>query len=348
MNMETRSRKILVGVTRDFVSPDGNVDFVRDMWEKLQKHPRIELEIMAESAPTNISVDHTKRFDTIMMKRSPLHTDALVPGSCRLKLVSRNGVGYDHINIEACTEAGVMVAITPEAVRMPVASANVALILALAHRMFERDRRTRNADWDKRWSNKGIELQGRTLGVIGLGNIGKEIFRLMKPWNMVHLGVAPNHTEAEFSDLNVKLVDLGTLLSEADFLCLCCPLTEKTHQMIGERELRSMKNEAYLINTARGEIIDETKLARALEEEWIAGAGIDVFEQEPPSPNNPLLGLNNVIFGSHNLGITEEMNQRANHGAATAVLALADEKVPEHLVNPEVLDHPRLRYLIDK
>lgn len=340
------SNKIIVGVTRDFMNPEGNMDFIEEIWDVLLEHPRIELEIMEEPAPTNITVDHTKRFDAIMMKRSPLRAEALAPDNCRLKLVSRNGVGYDHLDVKACTQAGVMIAITPEAVRRPVASANVALMLAFAHRIFERDRRAREGQWDKRWIDKGLGLKDRVLGVIGLGNIGQEIFRLMKPWGMTHLGVAPNHTEDEFSDLEVSLVDLDTILSMADFLCICCPLSEKTYHMIGERELRLMKQEAYLINTARGEIIDETKLVRALNEWWIAGAGLDVFEQEPPSPQNPLLSLDNVILGSHNLAISEEMNQLANRGVSEAVLALADGTVPRNLVNPEVIEHPGLKEFI--
>lgn len=346
--MANDKAKIHVGVTRDFISPEGRIDFVGDSWKALVDHPEVELEIMEEPAPTLITAEHTSRFDAIMMKRSPLRAEALAQADCRLKLVSRNGVGYDHLDVDACTQAGVMIAITPEAVRRPVASASIALMLAFAHRIFERDRRTRNGAWDKRWKNKGIGLQGRVLGVIGLGNIGQEILRLMKPWGMTHLGVAPNHTENEYSDLEVKLVDLDTILGEADFLCLCCPLTDKTQHLIGERELRLMKPEAYLINTARGEIIDEAQLARALREGWIAGAGLDVFETEPPSTQNPLMSLDNVILGSHNLAICEEMNLLANRGVAEAVLDLADGIIAEHLVNPDVVTHRKLQHLTRK
>ena len=342
------SVKIHVGVTRDFISPEGKVDFIEDSWNALVNHPGIELEIMEEPAPTLITEEHTSRFDAIMMKRSPLRAVALDQKDCRLKLISRNGVGYDHLDVDACTRAGVMIAITPEAIRRPVASASIALMLAFAHRIFERDRRTRDGAWDKRWKNKGIGLQGRVLGVIGLGNIGQEILRLMKPWGMIHLGVAPNHTEEEYSDLKVRLVDLDIILGEADFLCLCCPLTDKTQRLIGERELRLMKPDAYLINTARGEIIDEAQLTRALREGWIAGAGLDVFETEPPSPQNPLMSLNNVILGSHNLAICEEMNLLANRGVTEAVLNLADGTIPEHLVNPDVVTHRKILHLTRK
>lgn len=344
--MINNSGKIRVGVTRDFMTPEGNIDFVKEIWDVLRENPRIDLEIMEDSAPTNINGEHTCRFDAIIMKRSPLRSEALAPDNLRLKLISRNGVGYDHLDVDACTQAGVMISITPDAVRRPVASANVALMLAFAHRIFERDRRTRNAAWDQRWNDKGIGLQNRVLGVIGLGNIGQEIFRLMKPWGMIHLGVAPNHTEDEFSDLGVSLVDLDTILKEADFLCICCPLSEKTYHMIGERELGLMKQEAYLINTARGEIIDEAKLFQALEKGCIAGAGLDVFEQEPPNPRNPLLSLESVILGSHNLANSEEMNQLANRSAAQALIDLADGLVPKNLVNPEVVEHPRLQKFI--
>lgn len=343
--MDDTSGEMLVGVTRDFMSPEGSLIFVKEIWKELQEHPGLKLEILEEPAPTTITVDHTQRYDALMMKRSPLRAEALEPDNCRLKLVARNGVGYDHLDVDACTRAGVMIAITPEAVRRSVASANVALMLACAHRIFERDRRTRNGEWGKRWEGKGIGLQNRILGVIGLGNIGQEIFRLMEPWGMTHLGVAPNHTEDEFSDIRVHLVNLDTVLIEADFLCICCPLSENTYHMIGERELQLMKKEAYLINTSRGEVIDEAVLARALRERWIAGAGIDVFEQEPPSLNNPLFDLDNVILSSHNLSHTKEMNQLANRGAANAVLALAKRRIPAKLVNPEVVGHPRLRIL---
>ena len=343
--MTDKAAKLHVGVTRDFMSPEGKIDFVEDSWIALMSHPGIELHMMEESAPTLITEEHTSRFDVIMMKRSPLPAAALNQDDCRLKLISRNGVGYDHLDVDACTQAGVMIAITPAAVRRPVASASIALMLAFAHRIFERDRRTRKGAWDKRWKNKGIGLQGRVLGVIGLGNIGQEILRLMKPWGMVHLGVAPNHTEDEYSELDVRLVDLDTILREADFLCLCCPLTEKTRRFIGERELQLMKPDAYLINTARGEIIDEATLARALREGWIAGAGLDVFESEPPSPQNPLMSLDNVILGSHNLAICEEMNLLANQGVAEAVLTMADGTIPENLVNPEVVKHRKLQHL---
>ncbi len=147
--MARESKRIVVGITRDFISSEGKIDFVEKIWDELANHPRIKIEILEEPAPTNITLDHTQRFEVIIMKRSPLRAMALDPENCRLQLVARNGVGYDHLDVDACTRAGVMIAITPEAVRRPVASANITLILAVAHRIFERDRRTRNCAWKK-------------------------------------------------------------------------------------------------------------------------------------------------------------------------------------------------------
>ena len=119
--MINNSEKILVGVTRDFMNPEGTIDFVKEIWEVLREDPRIDLEIMEDPAPTNITGEHTCRFDAIMMKRSPLRSEALAPDNLRLRLISRNGVGYDHLDVDACTQAGVMISITPDAVRRPVA-----------------------------------------------------------------------------------------------------------------------------------------------------------------------------------------------------------------------------------
>ena len=240
-------------------------------------------------------------------------------------------------------KAGVMIAITPEAVQRPVASSIMAFILALAHRLPQKDRMTRAGRWKERNNVFGIGLRGKTLGVIGVGNIGSEVFRLARPWGMKHLGCEPNAPAGGFPDLNLNLTDLDTLLKAADFVCLCCPMNDRTHRMIGERELGLMKPSAYLINTARGGIVDEAVLIKALSENKIAGAALDVFENEPPRPDNPLFKLDNVILSSHNIFLSDEGNRLGNQSVARAALALARGEIPEHVVNPEVLDHPRLK-----
>lgn len=337
----TKDNTLHVGVTRDFVTTDGTLNFEPQAWAMLEEHPRITLHLLDDDAPTTLTQTHTSAYDVVLMKRSPLPAAAINAADSRLFLVSRNGVGFDHIDLQACTQAGIMVAITPDAVRRPVASANLALILALAHQIIPRDKMTRAGRWTERWNTPGVGLTGRTLGVIGVGNIGRELLRVAAPWGMRHLGVEPFAPENGFADLDVELVDLDRVLAEASFLCLCCPYNEQTHHLIGAREFALMKPSAYLVNTARGEVIDEEALFQALDTGQISGAGIDVFENEPPARDNPLFGLENVVLGAHNLAFNDESNRLGNIGAAEAIVAVANGETPRHVINPEALKHQR-------
>lgn len=336
-----------VAMTRDFVDSEGRPYFDQDAWRSLQDEPRIDLEVLeAPEMGGDIPAEVVRAFDAVIMKRSPLSATALEGDDVRLLLVARNGVGFEHLDVAASTRAGVMITITPEAVRRPVASAIMTFILALAHRLPLRDRLTRAGRWSDRNLHPGIGLTGRVLGVIGVGNIGAEVFRLAAPWEMVHLGCDPSRPAEELGAMGVRAVDLDTLLGESDFVCLCCPLSKRTRHMIGAREFGLMKSTAYLINTARGGLIDEAALIAALAEGRIAGAGLDVLEREPPSPDNPLLGMENVILSSHNLNFNDEGNRLGNQSAAAAVLATVRGEIPDNLVNPDVLGHPRLQGLV--
>ena len=283
-----------------------------------------------------------ERFDALVIKRN--RVDASVfDGPSRLRIVARNGVGFDHIDVAACTRAGVMVTFTPRAVARPVASATLALILAFAHRIVERDGRTRAGQWARRWENAGFGLTGRTLGVVGLGGIGCELLRLAAPWQMRHIGCTPRPRPERCAGLEVEIVALDALLAQSDIVALCCPLNDATRGMIDARALARMQPHAILVNTARGEIVDEPALVEALRAGRIAGACLDVFAQEPPPPDHPLFALPNVILGSHNLAHTDELNAAANRSVARAIVAVAAGRVPDDLVDPTVVAHPRLR-----
>jgi len=335
--------KIIVGMTRDFFTVENELLFDTEAFDLLQSERNLDIHIMDDPAPTQITPDHAARFDCIIMKRSPLSADALGRSDQRLTFVARNGVGYDHLDVEACTKAGVIISITPEAVQRPVASGILAFILALAHQIPLKDRMTRTGRWKERNSAMGIGLREKTLGVIGVGNIGTEVLRLAMPWGMKHLACEPNAPPEGFPDLNVRLVDLNHLLSNSDFVCLCCPFNKQTKRMIGARELGLMKSTAYLINTARGEIVHEAALIEALTTEKIAGAAIDVFEKEPPSDDNPLFELEKVMVSSHNISLCDEGNRLGNRAVAEAVATIARGEPPKNIINPEVLDHPRIR-----
>jgi len=334
--------KLSVAITRDFMTTRGDLYFDQSALEALYAEPRIRVQILDDPAPTRITADHAAQFHMIIMKRSPLPAEALGGTDQRLVLVARNGVGVDHLDVAACTRNGVMIAVTPEAVRRPVASSIMAFILALSHRIPLRDLMTRSGRWTERNNILGAGLMGKTLGVIGVGNIGAEVFRLARPWGMIHLGCDPYAPPEGFPELKVRLVDMDTLLAKSDFVCLCCPYNPRTYRLIGARELGLMKPTAYFINTARGEIVHEDALIRSLSEHEIAGAAVDVFEKEPPSLDNPLFAMDHVIVSSHNISLSAEGNRLGNRAVVQAALAVARGEAPAHIINPDACHHPRI------
>lgn len=342
----TSAPSLRVGLSGDFRTSDGSHAFDPQAWQWLHDAFGVAVEFLSQPAGAPIRREDAARFDALIIKRNRVGAAVLEPWSndaepMRLRLLARNGVGYDHIDIDACNRAGVMVCITSDAVARPVASSILALILAFAHRLFERDRLTREGQWARRWDHRGTGLTGRVLGVVGLGNIGRELLRLVAPWGMRHMAYAPRPRPARYQGLDVELVSLETLFQQSDIVALCCSLNASTHRMIDARLLAFMQPHAILINTARGEIVDEEALIDALRAQRIAGAGIDVFAQEPPTRDHPLFVLPNVILGSHNLAHTDELDTAANRAVARAVLSMAEGEVPQGSINPEVMSHPR-------
>jgi len=186
-------------------------------------------------------------------------------------------------------------------------------------------------------------LTGRTLGVIGAGGIGKEILRMARSFDLKLLASDPYANDVELGYIGARKVALDTLMREADFVVVCCLLNESTRRLIGAKEFASMRSTAYFINVARGPIVDEQALIEALRERRIAGAALDVFEREPVAPDNPLLGMDNVIVTPHALCWTDEC---FHNMAATGLKSIVDAmegRVPEFVVNREVLHHPRVR-----
>jgi phosphoglycerate dehydrogenase-like enzyme len=301
-------------------------------WEIL---PRDEREVSPETAAA---------YDAIGVMLGAV-TRKTLAGSPRLRLVARFGVGYDTVDVAACTEAGVLLTIAPDGVRRPVATIVLTFVLALAQKLFVKDRLTREGRWGERLRHIGMGLSGRTLGAIGMGNIGAEVFRLAAPFGMRHIAADPKPNPELARSLGVALVDLDTVFREADFVCVLCPLDATTRGLVGRRELSLMKPTAYLVNTARGPIVDEAALYEALAARRIAGAGLDVFAEEPTPPDNPILRLDNVIVTPHSLCFTDECLDGLARSAFGAAAALARGEAPPYVVNPEALAHPRLRGL---
>ena len=262
-------------------------------------------EFFAESG-VEITPADLARYDAIYVStpRVTCASFAARPGSTRL--IARHGVGYDSVDVTACNDPGVPLTIKPDGVRRPVAMAAMIFVMALSQKPFMKDRLTRAGRWAEKNDHMGTGLVGRTLGLIGAGNIGREIMRLARPFGLHVLATDPNVDEATMAAEGARRADLDTVLRESGFVVLICTLTLQTRHLIGSAQLRLMRPNAYPINVARGPIVDEAALIAALRERCLAGAGLDVFEQEPVDPANPLLTMDNVIVTPHALCWTDE------------------------------------------
>ncbi len=253
-----------------------------------------------------------------------------------LLVVSSNGAGYDTVNIKACTEAGVLVVNQAGGNREAVAEHALGMMLCLSKRIIQVDRFIRRHSNINREAFMGNDILGKTIGIIGLGHVGSRIAALCRGlFAMPVLACDPYLTEAEIAARGAKKVELDDLLRHADFVSVNCPLTDETRGMIGERQYALMRPHAYFITTARGFIHDEAALAEALKKKQIAGAGLDVWEKEPPPPDHPLLQFDNVLVTSHNAGVTKEARTNMAKIAAEQVLDILDGKRPLRIVNPE-------------
>jgi D-3-phosphoglycerate dehydrogenase / 2-oxoglutarate reductase len=263
-------------------------------------------------------------------------TKALLARMPNLLIVSTNGAGYDTVNVQDCTAAGVLVVNQAGGNAEAVAQHVLAMLLCLAKRIIETDRALRRGALADRNAFPGCETHGRTIGIVGLGNVGRRIAALCGGMlGMQVLAYDPYLTADEIAARGATKVALDDLLRRAHFVSINCPLTDETRGMIGARELALMPPHAYLITTARGFIHDEQALFEALREKRIAGAGLDVWDKEPPPPDHSLLQLDNVLASPHTAGFTPEARRNMAAIAAEQMLACLDGKRPPRLVNPD-------------
>jgi D-3-phosphoglycerate dehydrogenase len=261
----------------------------------------------------------------------------------RLRVVSKYGIGVEKIDIKAATENGILVANTPVPENVhSVAEHAIALMLGLTKRLFY------TVDYAKKgsWRDQNVETQelfGKTVGIIGLGRIGRALIEKLSGWRMNFLAYDPYRKAEEIKADGATPASLPDLLRESDFVSIHVVVTNETRKMIGEEELKLMKRSAFLINTARGEVIDEKALIKALEQGWIAGAGIDVTDPEPPAKDNPLFRMENVILTPHTAGWTGESLNRITQLATRNLLNALKGDLPESLVNPEAVPKWRER-----
>ena len=325
-----------VGLSAAFVRADGRPAFPSCDWSRLAA-AGIELADMNQADV--LTPGDLEGFDAVVLMGEGMDASSF-PADGRLGLVCRMGVGYDRIDVAACTGRDVALTITPDGVRRPMASSVVLMILALAHRLVEKDRiaRTGPLGWPARMDCFGTGLVGRTLAIIGLGNIGREVTRLIRPFDMRIIAHDPYLDPEVAAGLGVELVGLETAFREADFLSFNCPLTDETRGIGSAEGIALMKPTAYVVNTARGPVIDQRALYAALVEGRLAGAAIDVFDPEPAPADDPILALNSVIVAPHAIGFSDEMFQTMGEVNTRAILAFRDGTAPENLVNPEVVN----------
>jgi D-3-phosphoglycerate dehydrogenase len=335
-----------VGLTRDMLLPDGSFVFAPADLGALER-PGLEWELLADNLP-ELTPALLHGYDALL-HFAPVVSAASLEGVDGLALIARHGVGLDVVDLDACTERGIAVTITPDGVRRPLAAAAVALILALAHRLVERNTAFHEGRWaEGRFGVLGTGLAGRTLGVIGFGNIGREVVRLLQPFELRVLVSTPRLSAEDAAAAGVQRVELDDLLRAADVVLVCCPLRPETTRLINRRRLALLKETAFLVNVARGPIVDQAALADALRERRIAGAGLDVFELEPIDPDDPLLGLPNVVAAPHSLGYTDELFRGCVASACAAILDVAAGRIPGPVANPDVLDSAAFRARLER
>ncbi|MFI4985878.1 MAG: hydroxyacid dehydrogenase [Alphaproteobacteria bacterium] len=268
--------------------------------------------------------------------REPWFGNADLLARCpNLLAISTSGVGYDVVDVEACTKAGVIVINQAGSNKEAVAEHTLGLMLSLAKKIAETDRLLRKRKGLDRFAYSGNDLAGKTVGIIGIGNIGTRTAELCRVFNMTVLACDPYLSAAAITARGAAKVELAELLRRADFVSVHCPRSSETFGMIGRDELALMKPTAYFISTARGGIHQEDALVEALAQKRIAGAGVDVFLAEPPAPDHPLLAFDNVIATPHIAGMTEEAKQEMAASAARQWIAIFNGAAPRCLVNPD-------------
>jgi len=252
--------------------------------------------------------------------------------------VARFGVGYDTVDVEACSDNGIALTITPDGVRRPVAVSIITLMLACTGKLLIKDRMTREgpAGFAKKIDHMGVGLVGKTLGTMGIGNIGAEMLRMAMPFNMKFIAHDSYADVVVANELGVRMVDKETLARESDVLAVNCLYNDETHQIVSAELIGMMKTTAFLINTSRGPTVDQKALTRALQAGTIAGAGLDVFDPEPPEADDLLLRLENVIVTPHGLCWTDECFAGIGAADVVAVFATMKGKEPRGLVSRSI------------
>jgi phosphoglycerate dehydrogenase-like enzyme len=336
-----------VGVTPDFYL-EVKGKFEAQVESKLGNLGWLSVHPMPPQAGNVVSAASLNDYDAVLSLAIGYNRDS-VSGVERTALISRWGVGYDMLDVDALTANDIALAITPGAVRRPVSDAILAMIFALSSNLVGQDRLVRSGKWRGDLSRLGQSPLGRTLGSLGCGNIAQQLFRSAQSIGFGRFIAHDPYVSPDVAgSLGVELVSIEDLFVQSDYLCVNTPLGAATRGIVDAGLLRRMKPTAYFINTARGAIVRQAALTQALQEGWIAGAGLDVFEVEPLPPDDPLRQLDNVILAPHGLAWTEELARDNSLEACDNILAVARGEVPAAIVNKDVLQRPGFRKKLER
>jgi D-3-phosphoglycerate dehydrogenase len=308
------------------------------VWTEVELHPSVVARLTEVGEVITGGTQATlPGVDIAIIGASKVNGAVLDHAGPPLKLVARHGIGYNDVDVPAATARGILATNTPDGPTEPTAEHTVALLLAAAKWIVKGDMYLRNNRPYTRSTLRGVEVRDLTLGIVGFGRIGKRVAEICGLGLRMRVVVFdPFLPVGSAAPAYVELVgDLDTLLTQADFLTLHTPLTPETHHLISRRELHLLKPGSYVINASRGPVLDEAALIAALQEGHLAGAGLDVFDPEPPHPDNPLLKMENVIVTPHSAGNTLQGSIRTGQMLVEQVLHVLRGERPPDLLNPE-------------
>jgi D-3-phosphoglycerate dehydrogenase len=328
-----------VGLTRDFLDSDGNLTY-RDIGLPLFEAAGLQYGFLSEHG-SPVTPAQIADLDAVLSLTPAWNTATFAHGAERLLIVARFGVGYDQCDVPVMTANDVLLTVTPGAPDMAVAGGVLTMMLALSRRLLAKDRLTREGRWHDRAHYQGTEIAGKTLGLVGYGSTARKLRRLVQPFEMRVLAYDPYVPASALADQSVTpAASLEALFAESDYVSVHCLLNGETRGLIDRALFDRMKPTAYFINAARGPIVNEADLVDVLRAGRIAGAGLDVFTEEPPAADNPLFNLENVVLTPHAIGWTHECFQAIGETAVRSILSVAAGERPFGMVNPEVWERP--------
>jgi len=331
-----------VAMTADFYDEHGDAKFANTGLDLFDDNEAIEVSPFQEHLAEIAAAQLANVQGVIVL--TPRVTTASLAGSDDLLAVGRFGVGFDNVDVAACTANDVLAMITTGAVDRPVAEATIGWMIALTHHMLVKDRLVRTGQWDARTRYMGCELRGRTLGVIGLGGIGQTLVSLLQGFGMAPPVAFDPFVPAEtLEQLGVRAVELDELLATSDFVSIHCPLNDQTRGLVGADELARMKPDSYLINTARGGIVDEDALYDVLKDHRLAGAALDCFVDEPVTTPHRFGEFDNVILAPHSIAWTDELFRDIGRTACQSMLDLSRGRRATGVLNHELFERASFR-----